>query len=205
MEPTNNNKSALVFGITGEQGRAVLEGFVERGYSPVYGLTSRYGVIKDHYLSDALGCTILEGRLGSSEDIKRALETTKAQTIFLTTTTEMATEFEAGYHVNEDNEYEDIVEFFTVLKQVYQEDRVPRTVVFSTQPNVEGLCQKHYEETGEVWIEPLDDGSIVPHFSGTLMTFAFKVFFMTSLLIHPSHIYCRYVDGFRSSFWVLMN
>ena len=168
MESTMTlNIPALVFGASGEQGRAVLEGYVDAGYSPVYGFTSNSDTVQDQYLSDALQCVILEGRLGNPVDVKKALVSTKAQTIFLTTTTEMPVELGGGYAAAQDEEYDCIVSFFTTLKEVFMEDSLPRTVVFSTQDNVQELCRKHYEQTGEVWIEPLDDGSIVPHFSGT--------------------------------------
>jgi hypothetical protein len=167
MEDMTLSKPALVFGASGEQGRAVLEGFVDAGYSPVYGFTSNNDTVQDQYLSDALQCVILEGRLGNPVDVKKALISTKAQTIFLTTTTEMPGEVGGGYVAAQEEEHDCILNFFTTLKQVFLEDGLPRTVVFSTQDNVQQLCRKHYEQTGEVWIEPLDDGSIVPHFSGT--------------------------------------
>ncbi len=167
METTNSNKPALVFGASGEQGRAVLEGFVDAGYSPVYGFTSDSETLQDPYLSDALQCVILEGSLGNPADVRKALTSTKAQTIFLTTTTQMPVEIGEGYESAQTEEYECILHFFTTLKEVYIEDKLPRTVIFSTQDNVEDLCRKRSEETGELWIEPLDDGSVVPHFSGT--------------------------------------
>jgi hypothetical protein len=172
METTtssNASKPALVFGASGEQGRAVIEGFVDAGYSPVYGFTSNSDTIADQYLSDALQCVILEGVLGNPSDVKKALTSTKAQTIFLTTTTEMPIEVGGAYQAAQDEEYDTIVQFFTTLKQVYEEDKLPRTVVFSTRHNVQELCRQKLETTGKVWIEPLDDGSIVPHYSGKLL------------------------------------
>lgn len=167
METFSADIPALVFGASGEQGRAVLEGFVDAGYSPVYGFTSDNETLQDPYLSDALQCVILEGSLGNTEDVRKALLSTKAQTIFLTTATQMPVEIGEGYEAAQDEEYECIVGFFETLKKVYAEDKLSRTVVLSTQDNVEELCRKHRDETGEVWIEHLDDGSVVPHFSGT--------------------------------------
>jgi NAD(P)-dependent dehydrogenase (short-subunit alcohol dehydrogenase family) len=121
METTtssNASKPALVFGASGEQGRAVIEGFVDAGYSPVYGFTSNSDTIADQYLSDALQCVILEGVLGNPSDVKKALTSTKAQTIFLTTTTEMPIEVGGAYQAAQDEEYDTIVQFFTTLKQV---------------------------------------------------------------------------------------
>jgi hypothetical protein len=167
-EITTNSRPALVFGASGEQGRAVLEAFVDAGYSPVYGFSSNHKTVQDQYLSDALQCIILDGALGNTEDVRKALMRTKAQTIFLTTTTEVPVVAGGGYYRSaQDEEYDCIVNFFETLKQVYQDDGLSRTVVFSTQENVEDLCRKHFEKTGDVLIEPLDDGSVVPHFTGT--------------------------------------
>ena len=171
MEDTAGNSiPALIFGASGEhQGRSVLEAFINAGYSPIYGFTSKREPVQDQYLADALQCIILEGQLGNPEDVRKALLVTRAQTIFLTTMTEMPVLEAAGcYKSAEDKEYQSIVNFFTTLVQVYHEDGLTRTVIFSTQENVEDLCRKHLAKTGgrEVLIEALDDGSIVPHFTG---------------------------------------
>jgi hypothetical protein len=166
MEPTNQPKPALVFGASGEQGRAVIEGFVDAGYSPVYGFTSNSDTISDQYLSDALQCVLLEGKLDNPDDVRKALLSTKAQAIFLTTTTDMPVQAGGGFQSSQDEEYETIVQWFTTLEKVYEEDKLPRTVVFSTRDNVQELCRQKFEKTGNIWIEPLDDGSIVPHYSG---------------------------------------
>jgi hypothetical protein len=92
------------------------------------------------------------------------LISTKAQKIFLTTATDMPLN-KAGYYAAAEEEYSCIIQFFETLKDAYAEDGLPRTVVFSTKDNVEELCRRHLDETGDVWIEPLDDGSIVPHYS----------------------------------------
>lgn len=158
--------AALVFGASGEQGRAVIEGFVDAGYSPVYGFTSSSTTIQDQYLSDALQCVLLEGQLGNPEDVRKALQSTKASTIFLTTTTDMPPDVAGGFHQAYENEYDAIVQFFTILKQVHTDDNIARTVIFSTRDDVQELCLTKQTQTGKVWIEPLDDGSIVPHYSG---------------------------------------
>jgi hypothetical protein len=163
------NKAALVFGASGEQGRAVLEGFVDAGYSPVYGFSSNPDTISDQYLSDALQCILLEGTISNPDDVRKALVSTGAQAIFLTTTTEMPIEegfvTSGGFQAAEDEEYETIVQWFQTLQQVYQEDKLPRTVVFSARDNVQELARRKLQQTGTVWIEPLDDGSVVPHYS----------------------------------------
>ncbi|KAG7367461.1 NmrA family protein [Nitzschia inconspicua] len=163
-----NNQPALVFGASGEQGRAVLEGFVDAGYHPVFAFTSNRETVDDKYLTDALQCVVLEGNIDNPVDVASALRTTKAQAIFLTTTTNMPVVVKAagGFQAAQDEECETIVQWFQTLQQVYQEDKLPRTVVFSTRDNVQELARQKLRETGKVWIEPLDDGSIVPHFSG---------------------------------------
>jgi hypothetical protein len=115
---------ALVFGASGEQGRAVLEGFVDAGYYPVYafsrshhqdqdqeGITTntttttttsttrnsqpyssqRLG-FNDQYLSEALGCILLTGDIANPQDVRNALTSSKAQAIFLVTTTDLPDE-----------------------------------------------------------------------------------------------------------------
>jgi hypothetical protein len=166
MESTKTAKPALVFGASGEQGRAVIEGFVDAGYSPVYGFTSDRDTISDQYLSDALQCVLLEGKLDDPNDVRKALVSTKAQAIFLTTTTEMPIHVGGGFQSAQDEEYECILQWFTTVKRVYAEDKLPRTVIFSTRDNVQELNRKKLEDTGKDWIEPMDDGSIVPHYSG---------------------------------------
>lgn len=165
-EPTSR-KPALVFGASGEQGRAVLEGLVDAGYSPVYAFTSNPETLNDQYLSDALQCVVLDGRISNPDDVAKALHSTKAQAIFLTTTTNMPVVVKAagGFQSAQDEEYDTIIQWFQTLQKVYQEDKIPRTVVFSTRDNVQELARKKFNETGQVWIEPLDDGSVVPHYS----------------------------------------
>ena len=165
-ENVDQSNPALVFGVSGEIGRSVAEGLSNTGYSPVYGFTSNRDVLNDQYLADALNCVLLEGSFGNPEQIQKALVSTRAKTIFVTTTTPLPTEAHAGFQVSQDDEYDCIVQFFAILKKVHEEDKLERTVVFATQDNVQDLCHKHKETTGEDAIVPLDDGSIVPHYSG---------------------------------------
>lgn len=278
-EPTNYTtepKPVLVFGASGEQGRAVIEGFIDSGcggekYSPVYAFSSHWDSTTnssssanklndniDHdqqiYLSDALGCILLTGDIANPEHVRKAIRSTKAQVIFVVTTTEFPDDdneedvpagggggggggeavavVESGANNNINNndvhvhyhghhhhhtaavspilnamnkEYDVIIQFFNILKQVsLEESDLKRTVVFSTRVNVEGVYQKYimmmkkqkkqnvaekreqsgcttleqdeeaavhsdsfeYEEEEEDWIQPLDDGSIVAHYTG---------------------------------------
>jgi hypothetical protein len=165
-ESIDQSNPALVFGVSGEQGRSVAEGLVDAGYSPVYGFTSNRDVLNDQYLSDALNCILLEGSFGNPEQIRKALVSTRAKTIFVTTTTPLDAEEHAGFQASQNDEYDCIIQFFATLKKVYEEDKLERTVIFSTHDNVQALCRKQKEATGEDAILPLDDGSIVPHYSG---------------------------------------
>jgi len=55
---------------------------------------------------------------------------------------------------------ETLWQFFDTLVNVFKEDRISRHIIFSTQDNVKAINDtKHF-------IEPLEDGSVVPHFSG---------------------------------------
>jgi nucleoside-diphosphate-sugar epimerase len=155
---------ALVFGASGEQGRAVVEGLLDAGYSPVYGFTRS---TQDTYLTDALGVVLWPGDLQNPDHLRQALTETKAQAIFLTTTTEMPTELgeTTGFSDSAEAEFQVIVLFFQILKECYQEDGLSRHVVFSTRDNVQKVNRQLLEETGELWIDPLEDGSIVPHYS----------------------------------------
>jgi NAD(P)-dependent dehydrogenase (short-subunit alcohol dehydrogenase family) len=158
------SKPALVFGASGEQGRAVIEGFVDAGYSPVYGFTSNSNAPEyaDQYLSDALGCILLQGDLSNPKDVEQALSSTKAQAIFVVTTTDLVNA-DSGMAGAMEEEYNVIVQWFASLKRVHVQDKLSRTVVLSVRDNVQELCHDHQD-----WIAPLDDGSIVPHYSGTL-------------------------------------
>jgi hypothetical protein len=174
---TSSTKPALVFGASGAQGRAVIEGFVDAGYSPVYGFTSNSNAIDyaDQYLSDALGCILLQGDLSNPKDVEQALRSTKAQAIFIVTTTDLANIADSGMVGAMEEEYNVIVQWFVSLKKVHAQDQLPRTVVLSVRDNVQELCRNQYPD----WIAPLDDGSIVPHYSGTL----FKLYVLVLVLV----------------------
>mmetsp|Transcript_18370 Transcript_18370/g.44361 ORF Transcript_18370/g.44361 Transcript_18370/m.44361 type:complete len:745 (-) Transcript_18370:45-2279(-) len=198
---------ALVFGASGEQGRAVLEGLVDSpDFSPVYGFSSTFkntsdtpnttnggnNVVDDDfggsdnsnkkYLVDALGVTLLEGRLNDPDAVRDALITTKAQAIFLASTYEMPIETDSsttagGYQAAEDEEYQTVMQFFDIVKQLHHDEqqqqqqqhsgggqKLKRTVVFSTHDNVQQYVRSS-SSSSSTFIEPLDDGSIVPHYS----------------------------------------
>lgn len=163
MDKTEKTKGpALVFGASVEQGRAALQGFVEYGYSPVFGVTRN----SKETLPE--GVTLCVGNVGSIPDVERILLTTRAQAIFLVTTTEMPVDVGGtGFHVAMEDEYEVIMEFFSTLIKVHQQDELERHVVLSVFDDVQGMCHDIHELTGKTWIAPLDDGSIVPHYSGT--------------------------------------
>jgi len=164
-QSNNKNKGpALVFGASGVQGKAAIRGFVERGYSPVHGVTRN----STESLQD--GATLLVGDVGSVQAVERILKEIKAQAIFLVTTTELPVDVGGtGFHVAMEDEYQVIMNFFQTLVKVHQEDGVERRVVLSTYDNVQRVCQDILDLTGKTWITPLDDGSIVPHYSGALL------------------------------------
>lgn len=155
---------ALVFGASGEQGRAVIEGLVEAGYSPVYGFTRSTTNNELTYLQDALGCHLYQGDIENPVDVEKALKETNATAIFLTTTTELPTEVGQGCWNAMEAELDVIEVFFDTLLKVYKQDGLKRHVIFSTKDNVQALwrAQENLKD-----IVPLDDGSIVPHYSGT--------------------------------------
>jgi hypothetical protein len=156
-----------VFGANSEQGRAVVEGLVDAGYDPVYAFTRETDKETLVYLEDGLGATVRQGDLQNPEHVKDALLETQASVIFLSTTTNLPTEIgrTAGFSDAAEDEYQVIVLFFQILKDVYQIDTMPRHVVFSVRDNVQALNLQILQDTGDLWIEPLPDGSIVPHYS----------------------------------------
>jgi len=52
-----------------------------------------------------------------------------------------------------------------VIVKVYNRDHLSRHVVFSTLDNVKRICSESSGDGGDPWIEPLEDGSICPHFT----------------------------------------
>lgn len=158
---TPNKGPALVFGASGIQGKAVIKGFVESGYSPVFGVSRN---ASEELQPEA---SLVIGDVANVQDVERILKETKAHAIFLVTTTELPSDLGGtGFHVAMEDEYQTIMSFFTTLVKVYQEDGLERHTVLSTYDNVQQVCQDVYELTGKTWITPLDDGSIVPHYSG---------------------------------------
>lgn len=165
---------ALVFGASGEQGRAVVEGLVDRSYRKVYAFTRES---KDLYLEDGLGSTLFTGDIQNPLDVERALRETKARYVFAVTTTELspfasqqADQYDAGASAAgasdaAEAEYQVLVELFHLLKKVHREDGLERHVVLSCRDDVQEINRKILEDTGKVWIEPLDDGSVVPHYT----------------------------------------
>ncbi|GKY92180.1 NmrA-like domain-containing protein 1 [Mayamaea pseudoterrestris] len=153
----------LVFGASGEQGRAVVEGMTDSNVT-TFGFTRE---THDAYLTDALGATLYTGDVQNPDDVLQALLTTKATCIFFVTTTELPSEVgqTSGCSDAAAAEYQVIVEFFHLLKQAYEQDGIARHVVMSTRDNVQKLNREILEATGDLWIDPLDDGSIVPHYT----------------------------------------
>jgi hypothetical protein len=153
----------LIFGACGEQGRAVVEGLTDAGHV-TFGFTRE---TSDPYLTDALGANLFTGDVQNPDHVSRALLETKAQCIFFVTTTELPSDIgqTSGYSDAAEAEFQVIVEFFHLLKEAYEQDHTPRHVVMSTRDNVQKINREILEVTGDLWIEPLDDGSIVPHYS----------------------------------------
>jgi NmrA-like family len=157
-----------VLGANGEQGRAVVEGLVDSGaYDPVYAFTRETDSEALHYLSDGLGATVRHGDIQNPDHVTKALRETGATAIFLVTTTELPTEIgqTSGFSDAAEQEYQVIVLFFELLVKVYQEDQIPRHVVFSVRDDVQACTLEELEKTGDLWICPLEDASIVPHFT----------------------------------------
>eukprot|EP00579_Thalassiosira_antarctica_P020951 CAMPEP_0201953666 /NCGR_PEP_ID=MMETSP0904-20121228/1931_1 /ASSEMBLY_ACC=CAM_ASM_000553 /TAXON_ID=420261 /ORGANISM="Thalassiosira antarctica, Strain CCMP982" /LENGTH=439 /DNA_ID=CAMNT_0048497551 /DNA_START=60 /DNA_END=1379 /DNA_ORIENTATION=+ len=131
--------------------------------------------------------TILEADLNSAASLRQAFVRTNATDIFLVTTTDVPTEGAAmgSFHESEELEYESIKSFFDVLVDVHKKEwsaedganKLERHVVFSTLDNVRGLVEwleVHAPNTNSsaddiddlLNMKPLDDGGIVPHYSG---------------------------------------
>jgi len=193
---SNGMIPALVFGASGEQGRAVLEGLVDCGrYSPIYGFTSQRSVFPPDnnnssddnsvYLRDALGVQLWQGDVANPRDVNRVLVETCARAIFFVTTTDLpdttthSLQTEGSSKTAMEDEYDTIRLFFDTLVQVYQQDGIERHVIFSTKDNVQRMYyelqqqkeQQQQKQPSEGYeslllnIIPMDDGSIVPHYS----------------------------------------
>jgi NAD(P)H-binding len=165
-ESTKIATTALVFGASGEQGRAVVEGLQDNGgYATVFAFTREKQT--DSYLEDGLNAIVIVGDVQKAEDVRKALLETKASSIFFVTTTDLPTEIgqTTGFSDAADRELQVIILFFQLLKECYEQDNIPRHVVFSIRDNVQDVTRQVLESTGDLWISPLDDGSIVPHYS----------------------------------------
>ena len=130
--------------------------------------------------------TLIDADLNSSSSLRRVFARTRATDIFLVTTTDVPTEDAAvgSFHESEELEYESIKTFFDVLVEVQKkewseagnDEKVERHVVFSTYCNVRGLVEWLEFHKSDIEVEsevddlismkPLDDGGIVPHYSG---------------------------------------
>jgi len=93
----------------------------------------------------------------------------KAKYIFLVSTMEVTSskgkDTAGGLKEMKDMEFESIKLFFDALVEVYKMDGLRRSVVFSMFENV-------YDWNHPKVINPLDDGSVVPHFSGKNFNFS---------------------------------
>ncbi|KAL7566265.1 hypothetical protein ACA910_011325 [Epithemia clementina (nom. ined.)] len=164
---------ALVFGSESEEGRAVLEGLIEAGFDPVYAFISKASPTSDTtYLTDGLGAKVKFGDVENRDDVRKALQETLAQAIYLITTTDLvpldaapdkpATSFDDAAMA----EYEVMVGVAHMLCEVHRKDpSTSRHIIVSCRDDVQTLNQEIREKTGETFIQPLDDGSVVPHYS----------------------------------------
>jgi hypothetical protein len=171
QEQHSSKPSAVVFGASSEQGRAVLEGLVDsqRYGGGVYACTRNVAQQESAYLLDGLGAaSVLHCDVQNPQDVRGVLVGTRATSIFFVTTTDLPSAYEqtsGGFADAAMAEFEVIAGFVRVVKSVHDDDKLPRHVVMSVHDNVQRAAQEVLDATGEVWIEPLDDGSIVPHYS----------------------------------------
>uniref|UniRef100_A0A7S2LKT1 NmrA-like domain-containing protein n=1 Tax=Leptocylindrus danicus TaxID=163516 RepID=A0A7S2LKT1_9STRA len=164
----DSNKVALVFGASGEQGRAVLDGLLLHAhYGKIYGvsrnITNAEKLLAEHKQQEHIKGRVhlIEADLAKEESVEKVLMETKAESIFLVTTTDMPPHSKSC-KVGEMAEYESIKKFFDTLVKVYNKDKISRHVLFSTADNVERI-NSMYEKPP---IQPLEDGSVVANYSG---------------------------------------
>ena len=143
---TTNDKVALVFGISGDQGQAVAKGLLStRSYKHVYGVTrdlteEHIQSIERHMSASSsmpapqtqqetnttttTAVTFLQVDLNNPSSLRSVFESTRATDIFLVTTTDMPPEEGAmgSFHESEEREYESIVSFFNVLVEVHRKE-----------------------------------------------------------------------------------
>ena len=159
--PPQIKGAALVFGASGEQGHAVIKGLVKTGqYAPVYGATrdvTTVGAIE----ASILGSIVVELDPSNASSLERVLLETKAQYLFVVTTTDL-TSTNLSFKEAEDQEYDTIITILDMVVACHFQDNLERHVVLSTLDNVKGLL----EEGDLAAIAPLEDGSVVAHYSG---------------------------------------
>lgn len=167
---STESRTALVFGASSEQGRVVIEGLVDAGFGKIYGVTTHLTYASrllarykhDHHILKNR-VYLLECALDNPQQVKQALSETQARHIFLVTATDLPRHQQSkGCREAEDMEYDAIRSFFDVLVEVYGEDKLERNVVFSSHEDVRAM-QNNQER---LLIPPLQDGSVVPNFSG---------------------------------------
>jgi hypothetical protein len=208
-----NNKSAIVFGITGEQGQYVARGLLADGsYDNIYGVTHSIDNDRVAALEKMLAVPVLphlnttddtdtaadvddtadvtrnvkkqcihllQADVSNATSLQHIFTTPKSSSsidIFLVTTTDLppVDSTDASLHDCEEREYQTIQLFFDTLKEVHirqcnNGDVITRRVVFSTLENVRSLVEwmeLHNIPDGLTNIKPLEDGGIVPHFTG---------------------------------------
>jgi len=161
---------ALVFGASSDEGRAVIEGLVESvRYDPVYAFTRHSG-------NKYLGATVFPGDIQNQDDVRNALVETGAGAIYLLTTTNLGSEAPettaSGFGDAVMEEYETLQQFAHVLKEVVADssdkddgEMSTRHLIVSTRDDVQSINKQYKQETGKTWISPMDDGSVVPHYS----------------------------------------
>jgi len=162
-----DKSAALVFGISGEQGHHVARGLVDSDrYDPVYGASRDASNVEQCPSEPPLPSAVrpIAVDLNDPHSVRRALVETSAANIFLVTTTDLPPEGAASASLKESEEleYECIKSFFDVLLSVHESDGLSRHVVFSTLDDVQSIN----DESPVPFIKPLDDGSVVPHYSG---------------------------------------
>ena len=171
----DQKKVALVFGASGEQGRAVMDGlmFHSEIYGKIYGVTRNVTYAEDllaqHKLKDHVKGRVffLEADLAKKESIERVLEETRADSIFLVTTTDLPPHSQSCKS-GELAEYQAIQNFFDALVATATKDKLPRHVVFSSADDVQSIMEQMSESnpSSKEIISPLGDGSIVANFTG---------------------------------------
>ena len=86
---------ALIFGISGDQGREVARGLIAAGgYGQIFGVTSSLDHVADPQ-SIPNGVQLMQVDLGKKAEVKKVLLETKATAIFLVTTTDLPPESSA--------------------------------------------------------------------------------------------------------------